>query len=100
MILSISISGKGVISRAWFPGTTEEESSAGKYTERSESLLGLRKTPMVTNAGVGLVLEGDPFLMLGQLRLSTKLSKKLAGDPKSIYFLIERNYKIIPGRGS
>jgi hypothetical protein len=28
---------------------------------------------MVTKAGVGLVLERDPFLMLGQLHLSTKL---------------------------
>ena len=26
------------------------------------------KTPMVIKAGVGLVLERDPFLMLGQLR--------------------------------
>ena len=38
---------------------------------------------MVTKAGVGLVLVRDPFLMLGQLHLS----RKLAGDPKSIYFL-------------
>ena len=88
------MSGEGVISRVRFPKTTEGESSAGKYTERSESLLGLRKTPMVTKTGVGLVLEGDPFLTLGQL----PLSRKLAGDPKSLYF-----YKYdedIPSRGS
>jgi hypothetical protein len=94
VILSISMSSGGVVSRVRFPKMAEEESSAGKYTERSESLLGLRKTPMVTKTGVGLVLEGDPFLMLGQL----PLSRKLAGDPKSLYF-----YKYnddIPSRGS
>jgi hypothetical protein len=47
-ILSASISGKGGISGVCIPKTAEEESSARKYTERSESLLGLRKTPMVT----------------------------------------------------
>ena len=70
-ILSASMSDKSAVSGVRFPRTTEEESSAGKYTERSESslwLLGLRKTPMVIRAGVGLVLERDPFLMLGQLR--------------------------------
>ena len=65
--LSKSMSSEDGSAEVRFSGTTEEESSAGKYTERSESILGLRKTPMVTNAGVGLVLEGDPFLMLGQL---------------------------------
>ena len=67
LILSDSMLSEGKVSGARFPIMTEEESSAGKYTERSESLLGLRKTPMVTMAGVGLVLVGDPFLMLGQL---------------------------------
>ena len=89
MILSKSISSEGGISGVRFPRTAEEESSAGKYTECSESLLGLQKTPMVTTARMGLVLVGDPFLMLGQLHLS----RKLAGDPKSIYFLREYNYK-------
>ena len=45
---------------------SEEESSAGKYTERVESVLGvlgLRNTPMVNLGRMGLVLWGDPFLM-------------------------------------
>jgi hypothetical protein len=50
---------------------TKEESSAGKYTEGDESELvelGPRNKPIVDFSVLGSVLEGDPFLMLGQLQ--------------------------------
>ena len=77
-ILSDSISDNDVISGVWIPEMTKEESWAGKYTERLESSLnwlGLRKTPIVDKAGVGSVLIGDPFLMLGQLHSYKRTSR-------------------------
>ena len=71
MIRSLSILGSGDFSGDWFPTMTKEESSAGKYTEGDESELvelGPRNKPIVDFSILGSVLEGDPFMMLGQLR--------------------------------
>src|SRR5271156_4963410 len=71
LIRSFSILSNGDFSGGWFPMMTKEESSAGKYTEGDESELvelGPRNKPIVDFSVLGSVLEGDPFLMLGQLR--------------------------------
>ena len=71
VIRSLSIVSNGDFSGGWFPMMTKEESSAGKYTEGDESELvelGPRNKPIVDFSVLGSVLEGDPFLMLGQLR--------------------------------
>ena len=56
--LSLSILGNGLVAGGTVSGITEGESSAGKYTEGSESVLGLQKMPMVYFRELGIGPQG------------------------------------------
>ena len=61
-----SIVSKGTVLKNCCPMMSEEESSAGKYTECDESVLGVlgaQNATMVNFYQIRLVLKGDPFLI-------------------------------------